>query len=215
VIRITGYDVVPSGERLEILVTDQAGDLVLMQRIAQRNTDALRALYDRYGRVAFALAYRVVGEASAAEEVVQDAFETVWSKGHTFDNEKGSNVRGWLLTIVHRRSIDYRRRELDRPPRSFPIDDLDQTLSTPDVWKDVSATLLGEQVRSAMEALPADQRRVIELAFFEGLSHGEIASQENAPLGTVKGRLRLGLRKLSGVLGSADDSFGSTIGEQA
>ena len=183
----------------------ELSDLALMERIALRNTDALRGLYDRYGRVAFALAYRVVGEASAAEEVVQDAFETVWNKGHAFDASKGGNVRGWLLTIVHRRSIDYRRREFDRPPRSLPIDSMDHVLTSPDVWQDVSANLLGEQVRHAMDTLPTDQRRAIELAFFDGLSHGDIARQENQPLGTVKGRLRLGLRKLSGVLASTMD----------
>ncbi|HEV2074106.1 MAG TPA: sigma factor, partial [Thermomicrobiales bacterium] len=76
----------------------ELSDIALMERITLRHTDALRGLYDRYGRIAFALAYRVVGEASAAEEVVQDAFETVWNKGHSFDASKGGNVRGWLLT---------------------------------------------------------------------------------------------------------------------
>lgn len=171
-----------------------------MQAIALHNTEALRTLYDRYGRIAFALAYRVIGEASGAEEIVQDAFETVWNKGQGFDPAKGGNVRGWLLTIVHRRAIDYRRREFDRPPNRVPMDGLDQVLSTPDVWKDVSANLLTEHVREAMQTLPVDQRRAIELAYFEGLSHGEIAGREDVPLGTVKGRLRLGLRKLSDVL---------------
>lgn len=213
VIRTPTHDVLPSGERLLKLVTEQS-DSALMERIALRQTDALKTLYDRYGRVAFALAYRVVGEATAAEEVVQDAFEIVWNKGHTFTMAKGGNVRGWLMTIVHRRSIDFRRREYDRPPRRVPIDSLDHVLSVPDVWEEVSTTLLGEQVRLAMTTLPDDQRRAIELAYFEGLSHGEIASQEDAPLGTVKGRLRLGLRKLSGILGSADDTSGSMRGER-
>jgi RNA polymerase sigma-70 factor, ECF subfamily len=195
-------------------VTDPSSDVALMARIASRETDGLRALYDRYGRVAFALAYRITGDASAAEEVVQDVFETVWNRASAFDPEKGGNVRGWLMTIVHRRSIDYRRRELDRPPRNLPLDAMDGVLATPDVWKDVSATLLGEQVRYALKTLPEDQRRVIDLAYFEGLSHGEIANRENVPLGTVKGRLRLGLRKLSGVLGSAGDSFESMSGER-
>lgn len=182
-------------------------DMALMERIALRHTDALKALYDRYGRVAFALAYRVIGDAAAAEEMVQDAFETVWYKGHAFDASKGGNVRGWLLTIVHRRSLDYRRREYDRRPRSLPIDAMDQVLVSPDAWKGVSANVLGEQVRHAMNTLPTDQRRAIELAYFEGLSHREIASRENVPLGTVKGRLRLGLSKLSRVLEPADDSY--------
>jgi RNA polymerase sigma-70 factor (ECF subfamily) len=180
-------------------VTEPA-DIALMQSIASRNTDALKILYDRYGRTAFALAYRVTGEASGAEEIVQDAFETVWKKGRSFDAAKGGNVRGWLMTIVHRRAIDYRRRETDRRPGNVPLHSMDNILAVPDVWKDVSAHLLTEHVRSAMNTLPDDQRRAIELAYFEGLSHGEIAAREEAPLGTVKGRLRLGLRKLSDVL---------------
>lgn len=184
-------------------------DLALMTRIATRDTDALRELYDRYGRVAFALAYRVAGEASAAEEIVQDAFVTVWDKAEGFDPAKGGNVRGWLLTIVHRRAIDYRRREHGRPSNNIPIDAMDNVLATPDVWKDVSATLLGEQVRNAMATLPDQQRRAIELAYFEGLSHGEIASRESTPVGTVKGRLRLGLSKLSSLLDAHDEAHGS------
>lgn len=189
-------------------------DIVLMERISSHDTDALKALYDRYGRVAFALAYRVTGEASGAEEIVQDAFVTVWDKGSSFDAAKGGNVRGWLLTIVHRRAIDYRRREHDRPPPNVPIDTMDNILATPDVWKDVSATLLGEHVRDAMATLPDQQRRTIELAYFEGLSHGEIASRENAPVGTVKGRLRLGLSKLSTLLDADDEAHEPMRGER-
>ena len=189
-------------------------DLALMERIVSRDTDALKALYDRYGRVAFALAYRVTAEASGAEEVVQDAFVTVWDKGSSFDAARGGNVRGWLLTIVHRRAIDYRRREHDRPPPNVPIDTMDNVLSTPDVWKDVSATLLGEHVRDAMAILPDQQRRTIELAYFEGLSHGEIASRENAPVGTVKGRLRLGLSKLATLLDANDAAHKPMRGER-
>ena len=189
----------PSYEGRYTLVIEP-GDITLIQSIASRNADALKTLYDRYGRVAFALAYRVTGEASGAEEIVQDAFETVWKKSSDFDSDKGGNVRGWLLTIVHRRAIDYRRREFDRRPANVPIETMDHVLSTPDVWKDVSAHLLADHVRHAMTTLPSDQRRAIELAYFEGLSHGEIADREEMPLGTVKGRLRLGLRKLSSVL---------------
>ena len=137
---------------------------------------------------------------------MQDAFQTAWTRGASFEIAKGGNVRGWLLTIVHHRAIDYRRREFDRPPRSLPLDEMDHVLTSPDVWQDVSASLLSEQVRTAIDALPPEQRRAIELAYFEGLSHGEIASQENEPLGTVKGRLRLGLRKLSGMLSATGES---------
>ncbi len=193
---------------------DEPTDLALMNRVASRDTDALRALYERFGRVAFALAYRVTGDAAGAEEVVQDAFVTVWNKADGFDAAKGGNVRGWLLTIVHRRAIDYRRREHDRPPPHVPIDTMDNVLAAPDVWKDVSATLLGENVRDAMSVLPDQQRRAIELAYFEGLSHGEIASRENAPVGTVKGRLRLGLSKLSTLLVAEHEAHEPMRGER-
>ena len=187
-------------------------DITLMERIGARDTAALRALYGRYGRVAFALAYRVIGEASAAEEVVQDAFQIVWTRAESFDCQRGGNVRGWLLTIVHRRAIDYRRREIDRRPGSVPLDVVDHVFATPDVWAGVSADLLAEQVRDALGALPPEQRRAIELAYFEGLSHGEIAARENQPLGTVKGRLRLALRKLSHLLESTRDAPDATSG---
>lgn len=201
----------PSGREPQRV--NEPSDILLMQRIAAQDAPALKALYGRYGRVAFALAYRVIGEATGAEEVVQDAFETVWTKSHTFDVTRGGNVRGWLLTIVHRRAIDYRRRELDRAPRNLPLEETEHLLTSPDVWKDVSATLLGEQVRAALGALPADQRRAIELSFFEGLSHGEIAERERQPLGTVKGRMRLGLRKLSNLLTSPDETPMSALDE--
>lgn len=168
-----------------------------MTRIVERDAVALRALYDKYGRVAFALAYRITGEATAAEEIVQDAFVAAWSRASSFQEGKGGNVRGWLLSIVHNRSIDYRRKEIDRGPGSTTIDLVENVLATPDAWSDVVAQLDAEVVRTAVAELPPDQRRTIELSFFDGLSHAEIAAQENASLGTVKGRIRLGLRKLS------------------
>lgn len=184
-------------------------DTELMQGIVKHDAVALRTLYDRYGRIAFALAYRVTGEATAAEEVVQDAFVTVWSRAASFNEKKSSNVRGWLLSIVHNRSIDYRRRETDRGPGRAPLDAVEQELATPDAWSEVAATLDAEEVRHAMSDLPVEQRRLIELSFFDGLSHAEIAKRENASLGTVKSRIRLGLKKLSTTLHSGLESAGT------
>lgn len=177
-------------------------DTDLMSAIAGRDKSAVMTMYDRYGRLAFALAYRIVGEAQLAEEVVQDAFMQVWNRAETFDRARGNNVRGWLMTIVHNRAIDMRRRDIDKRPPHVPIDDVHDVLSVPDVWREVAANLTREQMRAAVDTLPYDQRRAIELAYFEGLTHGEIAERENAPLGTVKGRLRLGLGKLRTVLTS-------------
>lgn len=168
-------------------------------------------LYERYGRLSFALAYRIVGDPSLAEEVVQDAFLQVWNRATTFDHARGGNVRGWLMTIVHHRSIDFRRRDLDRKPTNVPLEDVENVLSVPDVWGAVSASLTRDSMRAAVDTLPRDQRRAIELAFFDGLTHNEIAEQENAPLGTIKGRLRLGMRKLRLVLTEANDPNGSLL----
>ena len=171
-------------------------DTDLIQAVSRQDADALLQLYDRYNRLCFAVAYRIVNDSSQAEEVVQDAFLQVWNRASTFDLERGSNVRGWLLTIVHHRSIDFRRRYHDRQVGQMSLDDVEHRLSVPDVWREVSANLTRDQVRAAIDTLPHDQKRAIELAYFEGLTHGEIAERESAPLGTVKGRLRLGLKKL-------------------
>ena len=191
------------------MIDPLASDTDLIQRIVNRDATALRALYDRYGRQAFGLAYRVTGEATSAEEIVQDTFVAVWARAASFNESRSSNVRGWLLSIVHNRSIDYRRREVDRGPGRAPIESAEQELATPDAWGEVSASLEAEEVRAAMSELPAEQRRPIELSFFEGLSHAEIASRENESLGTVKSRIRLGLKKLSTTLQSGLESAGT------
>jgi RNA polymerase sigma-70 factor (ECF subfamily) len=167
-----------------------------MVQIAAGDSPSLMALYDRYNRLAFGLAYRILQNPSIAEEAVQDAFLQAWNRASTFDTSRGTNVRGWLMTIVHNRSIDIRRRDIDRKPQQVPIDDVEQKLSSPDAWRDVSANITQTVMREAVAALPDDQRRTIELAYFEGLSQSEIADREQTPLGTVKGRMRLGIRKL-------------------
>ncbi len=174
----------------------EVNDIALIEAAARNEPPALMALYDRYNRLAFGLAYRIVGNASLAEEVVQDAFLQAWNKAGSFDVARGANVRGWLMTIVHNRAIDVRRSTIDRKPPHVPLEDEEYRLSTPDVWHEVSTKLTGETMRAAVASLPDDQRRTIELAYFEGLSHGEIAERDQTPLGTVKGRMRLGLRKL-------------------
>lgn len=184
-------------------------DLDLITRIGQHDAEALRALYDRYGRISFALAYRVTGEAAAAEEIVQDAFVSVWSRASSFQVARSANVRGWLLSIIHNRSIDYRRKEIDRGPGTTTIEQAEGALTTPDVWSEVAAGLDADDVRTAMSELPNEQRRPIEMSFFEGMSHAEIAQQENASLGTVKGRIRLGLKKLSTTLNHGLESAGT------
>jgi RNA polymerase sigma-70 factor (ECF subfamily) len=183
------------------------GKLILA--MSSREHPALMSLYDRYNRLAFALAYRIVGDPSLAEEVVQDAFLLAWNRASTFDPDRGGNVRGWLMTIVHNRAIDMRRKNFDGKPRLVQVEDVEQQLSAPDAWIEVAANATKEQVREALRQIPEEQRRAIELAYFDGMTHHEIADQEGAPLGTIKGRLRLGLKRLYTVMSESGEVVSS------
>jgi len=178
------------------------GDDDLIQGMARRDLTALMALYDRYDRVAFALAYRVLDDAATAEEVVQDAFLLAWRRAPSFDVARGGSLRAWLLTIVHHRAIDARRR-LGRHRETFGLEAVEETLAVPGVWDEVVRRLERDEIRAAVGALPENQRHAIELAYFDGLTHREIAERTGLPLGTVKSRLRLGLEKLHGALSAA------------
>jgi len=178
-------------------VHDVTTDTEIMVRIQGGDADALRVLYDRYGRLAFAIAYRMLGEAGAAEDVVQDAFLTVWNRGTTFKVGPEANVRGWLLAIVRNRTIDQARRTSRPETRTVPVEDVESRLATPDAWAEVESRAVAEAVRTALADLPEEQRRVIDLAYFEGLSQSTIATRLDVPLGTVKGRFRMGFRKLA------------------
>ncbi|MGH2618810.1 MAG: sigma-70 family RNA polymerase sigma factor [Thermomicrobiales bacterium] len=175
------------------------GDDQLIAAIARGDHPALLALYDRHGRVAYGLAYRILGDAGAAEEAVQDGFLRVWRRASTFDASRGG-VRSWLLTIVHHCAIDLLRRRAGAPAVVAGLDEIADRTAVPDAWSDVSARLERERVRTAVSTLPGEQRRAIEMAYFDGLTHREIAERDGLPLGTVKGRLRLGLRRLHGLL---------------
>ena len=180
----------------------EPGDDDLIQAVAHHDPTALMALYDRHCRVAFGLAYRILDDAPTAEEVVQDAFLLVWRHAASFGVARGGGVRAWLLTIVYHRAIDTRRRLLGRREVSG-LEAVEAALATPDAWGEVAHGLERDEVRTAVAALPAEQQRAIELAYFEGLTHREIAARTGTPLGTVKGRLRLGLHKLHEALVAA------------
>jgi RNA polymerase sigma-70 factor (ECF subfamily) len=180
----------------------EPSDDELIASVVDRDHAALMALYDRHGRLAFALAYRVLGDAQGAEEAVQDAFLQVWRRAETFDRERGFGGRAWLLAIVRNRAIDGIRRRSGRARETTPLEDVEATTPTsaPGPWAEVSAALERDRVRAAVAELPREQQDAIRLAYFDGLSHGEIADRTGLPLGTVKGRVRLGLRKLAGLL---------------
>ena len=174
-------------------------DNELITAVTRGDHPALLALYDRHGRVAYGLAYRILGDAGAAEEAVQDAYLRVWRRASTFDASRGG-ARSWLLTIVHHCAIDLVRRRAGAPPVVAGLDEMADRRSVPDAWSEVSGRIESERVRTAVETLPSEQRRAIEMAFFDGLTHREIAERDGLPLGTVKGRMRLGLKRLSGLL---------------
>lgn len=171
----------------------------ILDAIAQNDPDALVMLYDRYGRIAFGLAYRILGDAATAEEVVQDAFMSIWRRADSFDASKG-NSRSWLLSIVHHRAIDQLRGRFGRRRGEVDFDALEPILAGPDLWSEVAGGLRAEAVRTALRTLPEEQRRAIDLAYFEGYTQQEIAERTGTPLGTVKSRMRLGLRKLHDTL---------------
>jgi RNA polymerase sigma-70 factor (ECF subfamily) len=173
-------------------------DEELIHQAANADGAALMTLYDRHNRQAFGLAYRILGDAATAEEVVQDAFLALWRNARSFDTGRGG-VRTWLLTIVHNRAVDRIRSARSRPG-TVELAVADYAGITSDPWDDVTDRLDAEEVRAAVVLLPADQREAIEMAYFQGFTHHEIAERTGTPLGTVKGRLRLGLRKLASAL---------------
>ncbi|MCC6790966.1 MAG: sigma-70 family RNA polymerase sigma factor [Thermomicrobiales bacterium] len=179
----------------------EPSDEQLLASISRGESDALGVLYDRYARIAIAVAYRVLGEHGVAEDVVQEAFLAVWRRVDSFDATRG-NVRSWLLTIVRNGAIDRRRGRHARALQDTALDDVAFRLATggEETFEIVASSVEAERVREALSALPPEQREAIELAYFGGLTHQEIAQRTGAPLGTIKGRMRLGLHKLRGSL---------------
>ena len=164
-------------------------------RVARGDADALGLLYDRYGRVVFGVLYQMLGSPEVAEEVAQDAFHAVWRRAHTFRAERGS-VRVWLLAIARNAAIDWRRTKGKRLAREAAIEEASSLAEETTVEDHVITSLGAERVRAAVAALPPEQREVLALAFWSGLSQTEIAARTSVPLGTVKTRVRLGMAKL-------------------
>ena len=183
-------------------------DTALLDALVAGERDALADLYDRYGRLAYSVAMRILGDSGRAEDVVQECFLKLWRSAAQFDARRGS-LRTWLITSVRNRSIDalrgrgaHERRERDIP------ETLADSGGGSDPWREVSQQMTREVVRDALGRLPDEQRRVVELAYFGGYSQQEIAGMVRVPLSTVKGRMRLALEKLHSYLqgrGLVDD----------
>lgn len=174
----------------------------LMQLVRRGEAPAFEVVYERHSGAAFSLAYRMCGARSAAEDVVQEAFLSLWRSGARYDRARGS-VRTWVLGIVHNRAIDSLRRSVVHDRRRASDEGIEERFEARD-RTDVEVARLDEaqEIRTALKALPVEQCRVIELAYFGGFTQTEIAAMLNTPIGTVKGRMRLGLEKMRAQLGS-------------
>jgi len=170
-------------------------DSDLMSRILKRDQSAFASLYDRYGGLVYSLARHVLQDNGMAEEVVQDVFLKVWQQAITWDEQRGKLI-SWLLTMTRYTAIDRLRKEQRRPLRaSSSIENLYDLLPDTDN-ADEDLHLDSTTLQNMMSMLPDEQREMLRLAFFQGMSHSEIADQTEIPLGTVKTRLRLGMQRL-------------------
>ncbi len=188
--------------------TPDPADDTLIVALAERDLGALASLYDRYSRLSYALAYRILGDGDSAEDVVHDAFISAWRGAASYRRERG-NVRGWLLSIVHHRAVDVLRRKTTFRPA--PLEAASERPSDDDTAEAAERNVEHQTVREALEALPPAQRRTIELAYFGGYTHVELAELMGVPLGTVKGRMRIGLQKLRRAL---DAQIGAGEGQR-
>jgi RNA polymerase sigma-70 factor (ECF subfamily) len=171
-------------------------DEELMELVNGGDARAFAVVFDRHGDAAFSLAYRMCGLRSRAEDVVQESFLSLWRSSARYDSSRGS-VRSWVLSMVHNRAIDSFRRAASHQGRDVgDVEFLEQLCSRASVDAEVERRDDAHRVRLALGELPADQRRVLELAYFGGFTHSQIAQMLDLPPGTVKGRMRLALSKL-------------------
>jgi RNA polymerase sigma-70 factor (ECF subfamily) len=181
----------------------ELNDTELIELIVHGRTDALGELYDRYGKLIYSIAYRIVGDTATAEEVTLDVFQRVWERAASYSAGRAS-VSTWLSSMAHHRGIDQLRRAGSRPTEvNAEAPEMEIPLSSDEEDGPEGLTEIEmerERVRAALDQIPKDQRAVLVLAYFEGLTQREIVDRLGEPLGTVKTRLRLGMQKLRKLL---------------
>jgi RNA polymerase sigma-70 factor, ECF subfamily len=180
---------------------ERLADEELMPWIGRKDPEAFEVFYDRHGGASYSLAYRILGDRTAAEDCIQEAFISIWKSGGKFDATRGS-VRSWTLSIVRNRAIDALRSKAGKAPKlTFDDDAILEARPAEERTEDEALRHeTADEVRGALDHLPDEQSKVIELAYFGGFSQSEIAAMLNLPLGTVKGRMRLALEKIRGEL---------------
>ncbi len=182
------------------LASPPIADAELQTGLRGGDPSALTAIYDRYGSLAYSVALRILGDPGLAEEVVQDVMTSLWRKPERFDAERGS-FRSWFLTVTRNRAIDLLRGRQKRGRHETELDPGTRApASATDPWQAVAEGLERNALTEAMHSIPNEQREAIELTYFAGYSQTVIASRLGIPLGTVKGRQRLGLEKLHSYL---------------
>jgi RNA polymerase sigma-70 factor (ECF subfamily) len=184
----------------EAPTSQDVSDEALLLEISYGGEWAMEVLYERYARYAYALAYRIVRDYSTAEDIVQDVFLSIWKKAASYQEQHGC-VRSWLQAIVHHRAIDCVRASAHRD--HHPLEEANEAGygdEKPEVWEEVWNEERRTLLQSILAQLPEEQRQVIELGYFGGYTHAEIAQRWHLPLGTVKGRMRLGLQKMKYLL---------------
>lgn len=177
----------------------ETSDAELVHRVSLGDTAALEALYNRYARVVYSFAMRIVSDPMLAEEILQEVFVRTWRQADRFQRSRG-NFGSWLLSITHNLAIDEIRKRQRRPQKSDSVDVSDALFGLVDeatnVEEAAQAGALRVRIKTALLALPDAQREAVELAFFGGMSQREISAHLDTPLGTIKTRMRLGLKKL-------------------
>ena len=181
---------------------NEPSDEALLNAIAGGAVWAMESLYQRYSRILYSLAYRMVADHQVAEDLLQDAFLAVWRRATSYSPQTGA-ARSWLLSILHHRTIDYLRKVRRRSTiQEASLDEIElhESFAYPDTWDEAWQSVKSSHVRAALMNIPTEQRLVIELAYFQGWTHTEIAEGTQIPLGTVKARMRLGLLHLKQIL---------------